>query len=147
VDDRLGLAGDLVVGEADDGVAGERQLLITLAVALEGRGHRVIGVAVGLDDETLRGPGEVHQEPGDAGVRGGPREVVVVGELEEQDLQHAPEVCGTHAFEGIKQSPQRRRSVLSWMLVEAPADGEQVEESEAVRVGDRLLHRPGSQMW
>ena len=72
---------------------------------------------------------------------------MVVGELEEQDLQHASEVSGVGACERVKESPERWRSVLARMLIEAPADSEEIEEPQAIRVRDDVLHGPGSQMW
>ncbi|MET0603540.1 MAG: hypothetical protein ABW167_16255 [Baekduia sp.] len=53
---------------------------------------------------------------------------MVVAELEHEDLQDAPNVCGANAFEGIEQSPERRRAVLARMLVEAPTNSEEIEE-------------------
>jgi hypothetical protein len=137
----------LVVGETDDGVAGEDQLLIAIPVALEGRRHRVVRVAIGFDDEPGCWPEEVHHESLDLRICDGLREIVVVGELKEQDLQLTPEVCGTDAFEGIEQSPERGRAVLPRMLIETPTDGEKIEEVETIRLCNCILHRPGSQMW
>ena len=49
-------------------------------------------------------------------------------------------------FEGIEQPPERRRTVLPRMLIEAPTDSEEIEEVEAIRLCDCILHRPGSQV-
>ena len=80
-------------------------MLIALAVTLEGGWHRVVGVAVGLDDQALMGPVEVDGEPFDLGVGDGLREPVVVGELKEQDLQHASEVGSIGARQRVEESP------------------------------------------
>ncbi len=71
---------------------------------------------------------------------------MVVAELQDQDLQDAPNVCGAHTFEGIEQSPERGRTMLPWMLAETPADSDEIEEIQAIRLCDGILHRPGSQL-
>ena len=72
---------------------------------------------------------------------------MVVAELEHQDLQHASKIRCVDACEGIKESSECGRTVLPRMLIEAPTDSEEIEEVEAIRVCDCILHRPGSQMW
>lgn len=78
--------------------------------------------------------------PFDLRVGDGHWELVVVGELEEQDLQHASESCSVGVRQRLQESPQRRRAVLTRMLIEAPADSEEIEEIQANRVGDGFLH-------
>lgn len=37
--------------------------------------------------------------------------------------------------------------MLTWMLIEAPTDSEEIEKAQAIRLCDCVLHRSGSQMW
>src|SRR5205085_4463365 len=89
---------------------------------------------------------EVHHEPGDPGVGAWRGQPVVVAELEQRDLEGAPEVGGADALQSVEDAPEPRRARLPRMLVEAPADADEVEQAEAIRPPDDLLDRPGSQV-
>jgi hypothetical protein len=69
---------------------------------------------------------------------------VIVSELKQQDLQLAAKICGANAFKRFEESPQRGRSMLTRMLLEAPANSEEIEEIQAIRLCDGILHPPGS---
>ncbi|HEV7754106.1 MAG TPA: hypothetical protein VGO71_21320 [Baekduia sp.] len=48
-------------------------------------------------------------------------------------------------MEVIKKPPERRRPVLSRMLIEAPTSSDEIEQAQARRLRDDVLHRPRSQ--
>ena len=71
---------------------------------------------------------------------------MVVGELEEQtsNMLRSRRPRYLRGRPGLVATPALR---AARMLIETPADGEEIEEVEAIRVCDCILHGPGSQAW
>src|SRR4051812_27843310 len=83
VRDRAGVVAQLAPGDADDAVAGERELAVASAVALERLARGVDGIAVELDDEALGRPQGVRVVRAEGLVHLGAWEAVRVDEGEE----------------------------------------------------------------
>src|SRR5215203_1525858 len=108
-----------LVGDAEGGVAGEDEFAIAPAVTLEGEWGGVEGTAVGLDDEAVVRPEEVHLD-------------AAVGDLDRGIEERRREVA---------REEQRQQLCLEWAL-EAAFLGDGRSASPFACEGAQRLHPP-----
>ncbi len=105
-DDEVRGRDDLAPGEAHDAEAMDREQLVAVPIVLEGARDEVGGDAVGLDDQALLRPQEVHLVPVNTDVRPGQREPRSRDEGEEPLLELAAGDLGVGGGQGREREAQ-----------------------------------------
>ncbi len=121
------------VGEPQDEVARELEVVVAPAVGFERRGGVVHDPAVHLGHDALPGPEEVHEVPGDHDVRLGGREARPLEEVEDVMLERAARVRAAHGHRPQRRpqgaGPAAARLVLQEVLDRADVEPEDLRRS------------------